>query len=181
MRVSIETATAESRSRFECALALASSQFAAMERLAALNINAGKAVVEESVLHTRRLLDAGNFVEWIGASASAAQPSMENSIAYWRSVYDVLAQSHAEMSRLVQDHADQMTDRNLALADAWSEKSVRGSGIAIESYKRLMTGARSAYATLSMMSQQAGGFADAAFTAAISGVKISALKPISAQ
>jgi len=181
VRVSLETAAAESRSAFECALALASSQFATIERLSALNINAGKAVVEESVLHTRRLLDAGDLAEWIGASTAAAQPSMEKSLAYWRSVYAVLAQSHAEMSRLVQDHAEQVTDRTLVLADAWSEKSTRGSSIAIDSYKRLVTGARSAFATLSRLSQQAGGVADTAFTAAMNGVKISALKPIGTQ
>jgi len=92
-----------------------------------------------------------------------------------------LPQSQSEMSRLVQDHAEQMTDRSLALVDAWSERSARGSGITLDSCKRLLTGARTAYVTLSRMSQQTGGFADAAFTAAMNGVKMTGFKPISTQ
>ena len=70
----------------EALLAIANSNFAAIEKLAALNFNATKSVFEDSMSHAKALLNAKDVQELVNLNVAAAQPSLEKFIAYSRSV-----------------------------------------------------------------------------------------------
>ena len=62
-------------------IGLASTQFATLEKLAALNFNATKGAFEDGVNHTRALLGARDPQEWINLNVGAVQPNVEKLIA----------------------------------------------------------------------------------------------------
>ena len=90
MYVTPEQVTANSKASVETLLAIANSNFAAIEKLAALNFNATKAAFEDSMNHAKALLNAKDVQELVNLNVAAAQPSLEKAIAYSRSVYELV-------------------------------------------------------------------------------------------
>ena len=99
MYVTPEQVTANSKASVEAMLAWANSNFAAIEKLAALNFNATKAVFEDSMSHAKALLNVKDIQEYVNLNVAAAQPSLEKAIAYSRSVYELSTQQHGELTR----------------------------------------------------------------------------------
>ena len=86
----------------EAILGLASTQFAALERLSALNFSAAKTAFEEGMGRAKALLNAKDAQEIFSLNAAASQPALEKAIAYSRSVYEVAAQTQGEMAKFVE-------------------------------------------------------------------------------
>ncbi|MBS1131823.1 MAG: Phasin, partial [Proteobacteria bacterium] len=68
-------------------LSVANAALASAERIAALNLNTARSVLEDSVSGTKALLGAKDVQEAISIQASLAQPNVEKAVAYSRSVY----------------------------------------------------------------------------------------------
>src|ERR1035437_4214643 len=77
---------------------IAHAQFAAFERLSALNFNTTKAAFEDSVNQTKALLSVKDAQELVNLGATSAQPALEKAIAYSRNVYEVATRSEEHTS-----------------------------------------------------------------------------------
>jgi phasin family protein len=84
MYVTPEQIAAANKAGVETLIGLAHTQFAALERLSALNFNVAKSAFEESVNYTRSLLGAKDAQEFASLSATAAQPAIEKVTAVIR-------------------------------------------------------------------------------------------------
>src|SRR4026208_873750 len=88
MYVTPEQIQAASKSNVEAFLAIANTQFAALEKLAGIQASAVKSAFEDSIANTRALLGAKDVQEFVSLQNSFAQPAMEKAIAYSKSVYE---------------------------------------------------------------------------------------------
>ena len=174
MYVTPEQVTANSKASVEALLAIANSNFAAIEKLAALNFNATKSAFEDGVNHTRALLSARDVQEYVNLNTSAAQPAIEKLIAYSRSVYELSAGQQAEFTRLVEGQAAEMNKTLVGLLDKFAKNAPAGSDVAIAAVKSALGAATTAYDSFTKATKQATEIAEAniaAATAAVTNIK----------
>src|SRR3972149_12051511 len=123
MYVTPEQIAAANKAGVEPLIGLAHTQFAALERLSALNFNLAKSAFEESVGYTKSLLGAKDPQEFASLSATAAQPALEKAISYTRSVYDIATQTQAEMNKFAEAQAGEFKKNMAGYLDKGSKNA----------------------------------------------------------
>ena len=166
MYVTPEQVTANSKASVEAMLALANSNFAAVEKLAALNFNATKNAFEDSMSHAKALLNAKDVQEFVNLNVAAAQPSLEKLIAYSRSVYELSTQQQAEFTRLFESQAGEFNRSFVGMLDKYAKNAPAGSDVAIAAVKSALAAANSAYDSFAKVTKQATEIAEANMAAA---------------
>ena len=170
MYVTPDQVTANSKASVEALLAIANSNFAAIEKLAALNFNATKSVFEDSMSHAKALLNAKDVQELVNLNVAAAQPSLEKFIAYSRSVYELSTQQQGEFTRLCETQAGEFNRSLVGLLDKYAKNAPAGSDVAIAAVKSMLGAATSAYDSFSKATKQATEIAEANIAAATAAV-----------
>ena len=171
MYVTPEQIAAGNKAGVETLLGLANSQFAAFERWSTLNMNATKAAFEDTMSHAKALLGAKDVQEFINLNAAAAQPALEKAIAYSRSVYEVAAQSQAELTKAVEAQAAELNKNVVSFLDKVSKNAPAGSDVAVAAVKQALAAANSAYDSFTKVAKQATEIAEANFTAVTTAAK----------
>jgi phasin family protein len=170
MYVTPEQVTANSKASVEAMLALANSNFAVVEKLAALNFNATKSAFEDSMSHAKALLNAKDVQEFVNLNVAAAQPSLEKLIAYSRSVYELSTQQQAEITRLFESQAGEFNRSFVGMLDKYAKNAPAGSDVAIAAVKSALAAANSAYDSFAKVTKQASEIAEANMAAATAAV-----------
>jgi phasin family protein len=102
MYVTPEQIQASARANMEAMLSLATSQFAACEKIASLNAGAFKAAFEDAVANARTLASAKDAQELVSLQGTITQPAIEKTIAYSRSMYEVTTHAGVEASKITE-------------------------------------------------------------------------------
>jgi phasin family protein len=166
-----EQIAATNKAGVEALLGFANSQFAAFERLSALNFNATKSAFEESVDHAKSLLGAKDIQEFVNLNTAVAQPTLEKAIAYSRSVYELAFQAQGELAKLAEAQAAEFNKNLVGLLDKISKNAPAGSDVAVAAVKSALAAANSAYDSFNKVAKQATEIAEANFAAATSAAK----------
>ena len=77
-----EQFAAANKASVDALFTIAHAQFAAFERLSALNFNTTKAAFEDSVNQAKALLSVKDPQEFVNLTVASAQPALEKAIAY---------------------------------------------------------------------------------------------------
>jgi phasin family protein len=171
MYLTPEQIVGANKAGMEALIGLASSQFAALERLSTLNTNATKAAFEEGLARAKSLLGAKDAQEYFSLNAAVTQPNLEKAIAYSRSVYEVAAQTQGEIAKYVEARAAEFSKNLLGILDKASKNAPAGSDVAVAAVKTALAAASTAYDSFSKVAKQATEMAEANFTAATAPVK----------
>src|SRR5215468_10325468 len=163
MYVTPEQIAANSKIGVETLLSLANANFAAYEKLAALNFNATKSAFEDSISHAKALLNAKDVQEYVNINVAAAQPNLEKAIAYSRSVYELATQQQAEMTKFFEGQAGEFNRTFVGMLDKFAKNAPAGSDVAVAA-------ANSAYDSFAKVAKQATEIAEANIAAATSAV-----------
>ena len=158
--------SAASKASVEAFVGLASTQFAAIERMTTLSLNAGKAAFDDSVGFTRSLLGAKDVQEVVNLNAAVAQPSMEKALAFSRSLYEVSTKTQGEVSKVFEAQAAELNKTVVSLLDKISKNAPAGSDVALAAVKSALAAANTAYDSFTKVAKQATELADANFVAA---------------
>ncbi|MCC6608573.1 MAG: phasin family protein [Burkholderiales bacterium] len=166
MYVTPEQIAATNKSNVEAVLGFAQSNFAALEKISALNFNAAKTAFEDALAHAKAVMGVKDVQELVNINAAAAQPAMEKMIAWQRGVYEVVTQSQAEVSRYVELQAQETNKAVAAYVDKYAKNAPAGSDMAVAAVKSALAAANSAYDTLTKAAKQATELAEANMAAA---------------
>lgn len=166
-----EQIAAANKAGVEALIGLANTQFAAIERLSALNFNVAKSAFEDNVSYAKTLLGAKDPQEFVSLSASAGQPSLEKAIAYSRSVYEIATQAQAEFGKFAEAQAGEFNKNIVGYLDKVSKNAPAGSDVAIAAVKSALAAANSAYDSLNRVAKQASEMAETNFSAATTVLK----------
>ena len=166
-----EQVAAANKAGVEALIGLASTQFAAIERLSALNFNVAKSAFEDNVNYAKTLLGAKDPQEFATLTASAGQPSLEKAIAYSRSVYEIATQAQAEFGKFAEAQAGEFNKNIVSYLDKFSKNAPAGSDVAIAAVKSALAAANSAYDSLNRVAKQASELAETNFAAATTVLK----------
>ena len=165
-----ERFAAANKGSVDALFTIAHAQFAAFERLSALNFNATKAAFEDSVNQAKAFLSVKDPQEFVSLTAASAQPALEKVIAYSRSLYEVASQTQAEVKKLAEGQAATMNKNVTSLIDNVTKNAPTGSEAAVTAVKSAMAAANSAYDSFTKVVKQATDMAEANVTAATTRV-----------
>jgi phasin family protein len=96
---------------------LTTSVFESMEKVVDLNLNAGKASLEESGVAIRQLVAAKDPQEFLSLTVAQAQPTAAKAIAYTRHLASIVVAAQAEFSRVTQQQFAASGRKVSSLAD----------------------------------------------------------------
>lgn len=166
-----EQISATNKAGIDWLIGLANAQFAAFERLSALNFNATKSAFDDSVSYAKALLGAKDAQEFASLNASAAQPALEKALAYTRSVYEIATQTQGEMTKFAETQATEFNKNVVTTLDKLAKNAPAGSDVAVAAVKSALAAANSAYDSFARVTKQATDMAESNFAAATSAVK----------
>ena len=164
--VTPEQFAATNKANIETLLTLANTAFASAERLAALNLNTARSLLEDGVANTKALLAAKDVQELINLQASLAQPIVEKAVAYARSVYEITSQSQEEMGKVFEGQVAEMNKGVASALDKAAKSAPAGSDVAVAAVKSAIAAANSAYDSMSKAAKQVAEIAEANVAAA---------------
>jgi len=165
-----EQFAAANKASADALFTIAQAQFAAFERLSALNFNTSKAAFEDSVNQAKALLSVKDAQELLKLTTVSAQPALEKAVAYSRSVYEVATQAQAEVTKLAETKAAEMTTIAVALLDKVTKSAPAGSDFGVAAFKSAIAAGNSAYDNFTKVVKQATDVAEANVTAATATV-----------
>lgn len=171
MYVTPEQIQEASKANVEAVLSFAANQFAAMEKLAALNSNVMKSAFEDTLSNTRALLGAKDVQEFINLQNSFAQPALEKAIAYSKSAYELATETNASLSKLAEGRVAEWNENLASMLDNVAKNAPAGSDVAVAAMKQMIAAANSAYDNMNKVAKQATEMAEANVSAATETVK----------
>jgi len=156
------------KSSVEALLTLANTAFASAERLAALNLNTARSLLEDSVSSAKTLLGVKDIQGFVSLQTTLAQPAVEKAVAYSRSIYEIATQTQEEVSKIVESQFAE-TNRNVASAlDKVAKNAPAGSDVAVAAVKSAIAAANSAYDSMTKAAKQVAEITEANVAAATS-------------
>jgi phasin family protein len=161
-----EQFAAANKANIETLLTLANSAFANAERLAALNLNTARSVLEDGVANAKALLAVKDVQELVNLQAALAQPLVEKAVAYNRSVYEIASQSQEEFSKMFEAQVAELNKNLAAALDKAAKSAPAGSDVAVAAVKSAIAAANSAYDSVSKAAKQVAEIAEANVAAA---------------
>jgi phasin family protein len=150
----------------EAAVALVQTQFAALERFAALNLNTAKAAFSDSAAHVKSLLEAKDPQEVAKLSSAYAQPALEKAAAYGRSVYDLASEAQTHVTKIAESQAAQFNKSVASTLDSFAKNAPAGSDVAVNAMKTAFAAVNSAYDSMTKAAKQAAEVVEGNFATA---------------
>ena len=161
-----EQFAAANKNSVEALLTMANTAFASAERLAALNLNTARSLLEETVANAKSLLSAKDAQELMSIQASLAQPSVEKAIAYSRNVYQIASQTQEEIGKILEAQFAEVNKTVTSALDKAVKNAPAGSDVAVAAVKSAIAAANSAYDSMSKAAKQVAEIAEANVAAA---------------
>jgi phasin family protein len=163
-----EQFAAANKASIETVLTIANTAFASAERLAALNLNTARALLEDSVANAKALMSVKDVQEFIGLQSSLAQPTVEKAVAYSRSVYEIATQTSEELSKVFEGQFADLNKNVASALDKAAKSAPAGSDVAVAAVKQAIAAANSAYDSMTKAAKQVAEIAEANVAAATS-------------
>jgi phasin family protein len=157
---------ASNKANVETMLTLANTAFASVERLAALNLNTARSLLEETVANAKSLMAVKDVQELMGVQASLAQPTVEKAVAYSRSVYEIATQTQEELSKVFESQFAELNKNVTSALDRAAKNAPAGSDVAVAAVKSAIAAANSAYDSMSKAAKQVAEITEANVAAA---------------
>ncbi|HNC52632.1 MAG TPA: phasin family protein [Accumulibacter sp.] len=161
-----EQFAAANKASVDAMLTLANTALASAERIAALNLNTARSMLEDGVANAKAMLGAKDAQEFFSVQASIAQPSLEKAVAYSRSVYEISAQSKEEISKLIEAQFADFQKQVLALLEKATKNAPAGSDVAVSAVKSAIAAATSAFDSMNKAAKQVADIAETNVAAA---------------
>jgi len=163
-----EQFVAANKANVEAALSLTTNAYARVERLAALNLNTARAVLEDAVATTRTVLSAKNPQDLAGLQAALGQPMVDKAVAYARSVYEIAVEGQQEFTKLFEGQIAELNKNVAAALEQAAKSAPAGSEALFSAAKTAIAAANSAYDNANKAAKQLTEIAEANVATAIS-------------
>ena len=181
MNATTEQFASANKATVETLLTVANTAFASAERLAALNLNTARAMLEDSVANAKALLGVKDVQQLIAMQTTLAQPAVEKAVAYSRSVYEIATQTQEELSKVVEGQFSEINKNVASVLDKAAKNAPAGSDVAVAAVKSAIAAANSAYDSMTKAAKQVAEIAEAnvaaATTATVKAVGTGATAP----
>lgn len=166
MNVATEQLANANKANVETLLSIANTAFASAERLAALNLNTARAMLEDSVANAKALLAVKDVQQFVSMQSTLAQPAIEKAVAYSRSAYEIATQTQEELTKVVESQFSEINKNVASALDQAAKNAPAGSDVAVAAVKSAIAAANSAYDSMSKAAKQVAEISQANVAAA---------------
>ncbi len=154
------------KANVETLVAIANTAFASAERLAALNLNTARNMLEDTVNNAKTLMSIKNPQEFMSLQTSLAQPALDKVVAYSRSVYDIATQTQAVLGKMFEGQVAEINTNVSSALDNAAKNAPAGADVAIAAVKSAIASANSTFDNMNKAAKQAVEMAEANVVAA---------------
>jgi phasin family protein len=136
-------------------MTVATGSLDSAERLAALNLNTARAIMEDGAAAFGALFAAKDPQALVALQAKLAKPAAERAMAYSRSVYEILSQSSNGLTQIAEVQAAEIKKNFNAAIDQSLKNAPAGSEAVVTAVKSAIAAADSAYNNMAKAAKQA--------------------------
>lgn len=154
------------KANIESMLVLANTAFASAERLAALNLNTARSMMEDTAANTKALMAVKTPQEMLALQTSLAKPALDKAVAYSRSVYEIATQTQEVLGKMVEGKVAEIKGNVNTALDQAAKHAPAGADVAIEAVKSAIASAENTLETMNKAAKQAVEMAEANVAAA---------------
>ncbi len=136
------------------------------EQLAKLGISSLRTLLDQSIESTQNLAGSKDIGEASAIHARLAQTQFESALDYFRGLYDITSQAHAQLSQLFDRQRSEINDHISGSLDRINAKG--HAELAVAAAKSALSAANSAFDTAHHAARQVAEITDASVSAATS-------------
>lgn len=160
-----EQVMAAHKANVETLFGLTNKAFEGVEKLVELNLQVARTSLSEVAATTNSVLSVKDAQELLALQASMLQPSAEKAAAYSRHVYEIVAGTNAEVSKVAEEQMADMQQKALAVVDTAVKNAPAGTENAVALVKSAVAAANNAFESVQKATKQAAEVAEANFQA----------------
>jgi phasin family protein len=135
--------------------------FEGLEKLVALNLQAGKASLAEVAETAQAALAIKDVQELVALQTTAVQPTFEKLSAYAKQAYDIVVATNGDIAKLAEEGSAEAQKAFIGAVDAAFKDAPAGSEKAVEFIQSAVAAANSAYDTVQKAVKQVADVAEA--------------------
>lgn len=156
-----EQFVAANKAAFDSLLTIANLSLATAERLAALNLNTARSLLDDTAAGVGALLAVKDPQGLIALQQSLAKPALQKAMVYSRSVYEILSESSNGLSQIAEGQTADIKKSFAAAVDLSLKNAPAGSEAVVVAVKSALAAADSAYETMAKAAKQASATIEA--------------------
>jgi phasin family protein len=153
------------KSHVDTLFGLSNKVFEGGEKLLELNVQLARTVMAEAAENAKAALSAKDAQEFLAVQTNALHPTAEKAAAYSRQMYDAIAATNAEVSKVAEATGAEMQTKVAAIVDSMVKNAPAGSENAVALVKSTMAAANNAFEGAQKAAKQASDVAEASFQA----------------
>ena len=165
MNFTVEQMMAAQKANVETLFGLTNKAFEGVEKLVELNMQVAKTMLAESAENTQAAMSVKDAQELLALQASLLQPAAEKAAAYSRHLYEIMAGTNAEVSKVAEATMSDSQKKMLAVVDNAVKNAPAGTESAVALVKSAVAAASNAYESVHKAAKQASEVAEANFQA----------------
>ena len=160
-----EQIVAAQKSNLDTLFGLTTKAFEGVEKLVELNLQVAKAALSEAADTTKAAMSVKDAQELFALKAGLLQPAAEKAAAYSRHLYDIVAGTNAEVTRVAEAQMADSQKKMLSLVDTAVKNAPAGTENAVALVKSAVAAANNAYESVHKAAKQAAEVAESNFQA----------------
>jgi phasin family protein len=166
MPINLEQLAASNKAAVDSLLAVANTALASAERIAALNLGAARAALDDTSSAAKAAMAVKSPTEAVALQTSALKPAVEKAVDYSRSLYEISSESQKQLAKMVEaQFADFQKNVSSMVAQA-TKSAPAGSETIMAAMQSAVAAANSAFANMTAMTKQLTETAQANMAAA---------------
>jgi phasin family protein len=144
------------KANVEAALRFAGVALDGAERIIELQLKAAKSALAEGLQNARALTGVRDLDQLSALKDTVVQPSLEKATAYAKEVYDVAAETQADLTKLVEEQFSEFNKQVVAALDQLVKTAPAGSEVGIAAMKSTLAAVNSGFDNLTKVAKQFG-------------------------
>lgn len=154
MSTQFEAITTAQKASADTAVALMKSSLDTIERLAAINLNTMRDVLQTSAEQSNKMISASSLGQAATAPQDAAQPSLQLTRAYYHRVYDLMTEMQEQLTQVMRAHYSAMSESASAVGEQVGAKAPAGGEAFAAAMKAMLDSSAQTFERLNQMSHQ---------------------------
>jgi phasin family protein len=160
-----EQVLAAHKANVETLFGLTTKAFEGVEKLVELNLQVAKATMSEAAENAKAALSVKDAQELLALQSGLLQPAAEKAAAYSRHLYDIVAATSADLSKLVEAQTSEAQSKFMSAVDAAVKNAPAGSENVVALVKSAVAAANNAFEGAQKAAKQAATVAESSFEA----------------
>lgn len=160
-----EQIAAANKAHMETLFGLTNKAFEGMEKIVELNMAAAKAALGDVAETAQAAMGAKDVQELLAVQARAIQPLAEKTAAYSRHLYEITANSTAELTKVMEEQTQDVQRKVGAMVDNLGKNAPAGSEASVAVMKNMVSATNAAFESMQKAMKQASDIAQNNFNA----------------